>query len=358
MASNINHVHQAPTPLPSTTSTQLTPEETSLFQGSKLMRTLITTSLVLLAIGSAATGVVLTVILASPAFLALMVVSVLFAVIACVAYKNLSLQASNEWKSDINSYFKAVPVSVTDWKFHGADGWDIWQNRSQSKIYLALPHDLEKDDQPFSLKLPVTYKTQSMTGVTSKHPMVVNPVDPHTNRLTPNGTSITQALQAQFSTLSKDNADWNKSLEDPSLQPPFGPLEVRTTPLTAHSSLSTMNKSLYPELMTHARPPLLSDFIGPKQKVKDHYYLRLKLLYEAIFESAAREGSDVLSLPLLMAESPESLAAAGFSEQEVTDLSLSALVSSVQKLAGSRQVGEKMLIVVQKKKVLTERNED
>lgn len=359
MTSNINNVHQAPATTPNQVPTKLTPEETSLFQGAKLVKTLVTTSLTLLALGSAVTGIVLAVVLASPAFLALMVVSVLFAVIACLAYKNLSLQASSEWQSELNNYFKPVPSAVAEWNFTGAAGSSIWQNRLKSRIYLALPENLSLgDDGPYSLKLPITYKTQSLTGASSKNTMTVSLVNPYTNQLDSDGTPVSKDLHAQLSALPRGKSDWDKALGGTPPHPrPFSALEIRATKLTSHEFLPPLEKKTYPTILAHARPPLLSDFVGSKSEVENQYYLRSQLVYQGLLEKAAEEQSDILSLPLLVLETLESLTAAGFSEQEVNDLSLSALISSVQKLAGSNQVVGRMLIIVQKKKTPSE-NED
>lgn len=356
MASNINHTdnHSAIAATSQPLSTErIAPQEAALFREAKIVQTLITTCLTILALGAAAAGTALTVIFASPAFLALMVVAVLFAIVACVAYKGLALKAKESWQTELNNYFKTVPDSVAATNFVDTQGSSFWQNKFKPNVYLALPHNLSTgNDGPYSLKLPVTHKMNPLSGASSKNGVIVNSVNPNSNCLDTDGTPISKDLFAAMSQLTDGVEDWNKSIGSPQAEP-FQPLEVRIAGLGKSTShLSSSEKNVYPKAIFHIRAPQLDDFQGKDEELESKYYYGLKMAYTALLERAAQLQSDTLTLPLFSAvnETEPTLAAHNFSAHKADCLCLAALISSVQDIATSGNIKGRMLIVVQKHK--------
>ncbi|WP_348663759.1 hypothetical protein [Chlamydia vaughanii] len=323
---------------------------------TKALRIATTTILGTIAAGVGAAGIALALTLGSPVFFGLLVVSVLLAGIALLAYKSLSQKENGNWQEALEQNFRQLPPQTVNANFVITPGTNVafYQNKKNPGVKLGIQGD---KTTTFALKLNALPKSNTPRAVTSESGMIFHAVSSNSMGMF---TLNTNQAKAFFQELTKNKkfTEWSKcQYKDlPSVPQIFTPTETRSNKLTlkADSKASILEKERIPEFLGFVKGPKISDFSGDDQEVVNRYYQRALLSYENCFAEALEKNCSIVAVPLFSSvyETGEKDATPKADREyqwvlNCRDLCKKALIDAVNNLALGNPNSLKLLILLQ-----------
>lgn len=291
-----NQVRNSRTPL---LAPALSSREIATQRRNKILKIASVSILSALAIGTAAAGITLAIVLGSPVFAALAIASVLFAGVAILVYKQLTQKADGDWIQALDQDFRALPATVADANFVIEPGAQLsfYQNKKNPGVKLGMREDVSG----FSIKFSALPRSNTARTVTSQRGITFNAVPPAPQTQIAITTNQARALVKELTKLG-EHSNWGAAQYQgqTSIISPFAPTEARSTPLNIKNSKSIplLEKEKYPERIGHIRGPKLDEFSGSDQDVINGYYNRALYAYESCIKEAIEKECSIISVPL------------------------------------------------------------
>ncbi|SPN73643.1 hypothetical protein C10C_0478 [Chlamydia serpentis] len=322
------------------------------FTALKISTLVILTSLVL---GTLASGIALTVVLANPIFLALLIATVLFSVVTFLVYHQMTSKVSPDWRQPLKQNFE--PLSE-GWQENNVNCYSkhmfFYYNRLNPKFKLAIQRDVSQAFQPvFLTGLKVIPKGQS-TGI------IFNPVASTSgSQVSNNATNLSTVLYSNLNNKTPWEAGKHREGDSSQEEVPFLLTETRITQLPKNSLNQTIDRnltgkekeSILPTFLGHVRGPTCDEF--PEEKDVQEYYNRALLTYEHCLTAAIENHAAIAALPLFTSvyevPSEETLPRKGFvynPRKQMPALCKRALLDAIQNMA-LRYPQKSLLVVLQ-----------
>ncbi|WP_375793576.1 hypothetical protein O1W69_00355 [Chlamydia sp. 12-01] len=333
----------------------LSQREISVQKHDRILKVACLSVLGALAVGTAAAGIALAVVI-TPAFAALAIASVLLAGVIILVNKQLTPKIDGDWVQLLNQDFREFPAKSADANFITMPGTllSFYQNKKNPGIKLGIQEDTATG---FSIKFSALPRSNTPKMVTSQDGITFNALLPGPQTLISANSNQGYALFHEMVKLNH-TSEWSASQYKgaTSIKLPFSPTEVRSTKLNLKDkkSIAISEKERYPEFLGHIRGPRLEEFSGSDQEVMSGYYNRALFSYENCLNEAIAKGCSIVSLPLFssVCELPKKDSVPKKNQNyewllNCNDLCKKALIEAINNIALANPNSLKLLVLLQ-----------